>query len=287
MIFSMAGILSILLACWLCLPSYLGVRGRPAKVGSDRSMLALRQGRYTARLAETPADLMAAQTLRYQCFMEARGIAGTAQDHDTDRFDAACLHMLVEQTGSGALACTYRLMPLESGTGLHLSYAAQFYDLEGLSSFPAPMMELGRFCVAPGHAPDADLLRVAWGAIARIVDAKAVQMLFGCASFDGADPVKHHAALQSLAAHHLGPKAMQPRKRHSETVAYAEKVTAFDPRLAQAQTPALLRTYLMMGGWVSDHAVLDRQLDTLHVFTALDIAAIPPARARALRAVAV
>ncbi len=40
--------------------------------------------------------------------------------------------------------------------------------------------------------------------------------------------------------------------------------------------PPLLRTYLMMGGWVSDHAVVDRQMNTLHVFTGLEIGAIPP-----------
>jgi putative hemolysin len=48
----------------------------------------------------------------------------------------------------------------------------------------------------------------------------------------------------------------------------------------------LLRTYLAMGGWVSDHAVIDRDLGTLHVFTGLEIGAIPPARKRLLRAVA-
>ena len=50
--------------------------------------------------------------------------------------------------------------------------------------------------------------------------------------------------------------------------------------------PPLLRTYLMMGGWVSDHAVVDTDLNTLHVFTGLEIAAVPPSRARLLRAVA-
>jgi putative hemolysin len=49
--------------------------------------------------------------------------------------------------------------------------------------------------------------------------------------------------------------------------------------------PPLLRSYLMMGGWVSDHAVVDRDLNTLHVFTGLEIRAIPEDRARLLRAV--
>ena len=55
---------------------------------------------------------------------------------------------------------------------------------------------------------------------------------------------------------------------------------------AMLRMPPLLRTYLLMGGWVSDHAVVDRQMNTLHVFTGLEIGAIPPARKRLLRAVA-
>jgi L-ornithine Nalpha-acyltransferase len=250
-------------------------------------MPALRQGRYTARLAAAPHDLVAAQSLRYQCFVAGRGGVATVPDRDCDAFDAACLQMLVEEAETGRLVCTYRLMPLRNGAEIHRSYAAQYYDLARLSAFEGPMMELGRFCTAPGRPPDADLLRVAWGAMARVVDDLGVKMLFGCTSFDGADPAKHYAALQALAAHHLGPAALRPGQLHSETVPYAANLTSFDPRLARAQTPALLRTYLAMGGWVGDHAVPDRQLDTLHVFTALDIAAVPPARARALRAVAV
>jgi phytoene dehydrogenase-like protein len=53
---------------------------------------------------------------------------------------------------------------------------------------------------------------------------------------------------------------------------------------ALRQMPPLLRSYLAMGGWVSDHAVVDRDLGTLHVCTGVEIAAIPPSRARLLRA---
>ncbi len=248
-------------------------------------MLALLKGRYTARLADSAADILAAKTLRYQCFVKGRP-ADAGQGIDEDHFDDSCLQLLVEEAGSGQLACTFRLMPLADGRDIHRSYAAQSYDLTRLSSFSEPMIELGRFCIAPGRSPDADLLRVAWGAIARLVDAQAVGMLFGCSSFAGADGVRHHHALQMLARKHLAPAVMAPQKNRSETVDYAENLTDFDAKAALAQTPALLRTYLMMGGWVSDHAVIDRQLDTLHVFTALPIASIPPARARALRALA-
>ena len=249
-------------------------------------MLALLKGRYTARLADSESDVLAARTLRYQCFVAGRP-ADRGQGIDQDHFDDTCLHMLVQEAGSGALACTYRLMPLPHGRDIHRSYAAQTYDLTRLSGFAEPMLELGRFCIAPGRAPDADLLRVAWGAMARVVDLQGVGLLFGCSSFAGADPARHHDALQALARKHLAPTAWAPAKKHAEIMDYAVNLMDFDPRAALVQTPALLRTYLMMGGWVSDHAVIDRALDTLHVFTGLPIAAIPPARARALRALAV
>ncbi len=54
--------------------------------------------------------------------------------------------------------------------------------------------------------------------------------------------------------------------------------------VAPKNVPPLLRMYLAMGGWVSDHAVIDRGLDTLHVLVAVPVADIPPARLRALTA---
>ncbi len=81
---------------------------------------------------------------------------------------------------------------------------------------------------------------------------------------------------------------LQARVQSPKVFRFARALARFtpDPRRAQAGLPPLLRTYLLMGGWVSDHAVVDDQLGTLHVFTGLEIAAIPPARQRLLRQVA-
>jgi putative hemolysin len=57
-----------------------------------------------------------------------------------------------------------------------------------------------------------------------------------------------------------------------------------DLKAALRAMPPLLRSYLAMGGWVSDHAVVDRDLGTLHVFTGLEVGGVPEARIQALRA---
>ena len=48
--------------------------------------------------------------------------------------------------------------------------------------------------------------------------------------------------------------------------------------------PPLLRGYLTMGARVSDHAVIDRDLGTTHVFAGLPVADMPAPRRRLLAA---
>jgi putative hemolysin len=133
---------------------------------------------------------------------------------------------------------------------------------------------------------DPDVLRVAWGAMTAYVDAQGVELLFGCASFAGTDARAHYDAFAMLKARHLAPRRWVPRVKASDVFRFAARLRRKpDAKKAMGAMPPLLRTYLMMGGWVSDHAVVDRQMNTLHVFTGVEIAAIPDARKRLLRAV--
>ena len=234
-------------------------------------MLPLQRGRYLARAAADAGDIAAALDLRARCF---RG--GTKSD--ADAHDPLCQHLLIEDFGQNRLAACLRWRWFEGGTGLSGSYAAQFYDLSPLAAYEKPLIEIGRFCTDPA-ARDPDLLRLAFACVARLVNEGEVGMLFGCSSFEGADPALHGPALSRLAPF-LAPPSRRPLRRAVEVasiVAGPAGVVALPP---------LLQTYLAMGGWVSDHAVVDRALDTLHVFTGVEIAAIPAARARTLRAVA-
>lgn len=238
------------------------------------------RGRYVARLAESADEVAAAQELRHRAFLEARGMA-KGQGRDIDAFDALSGHMLVED-GAGLVAC-YRLR-LFAGMDLLQSYSAVHYDLTPLTEFPSPLLELGRFCLAPDRH-DPDILRLAWGAMTAVVDAAGVGMLFGCSSFAGADPARHAASLVALKGR-FGPDRWRPLPKAAERVDLAGLAGPLNSAQAMAGTPALLRSYLGMGGWVSDHAVVDNELDTLHVFTGVEIAEIPPARAKALRMIA-
>lgn len=256
---------------------------QPPVAAQDMSQaVALIRGRYRARLAQSDTDVQAAQALRWRAFRGGAASAG----RDADGFDARCRHLLVEDLATGALAGCLRLMILPDGAAIGQSYSAQFYDLTALSGARAPMVEIGRFCLRPGLV-DPDVLRLALAAVTRAVDACGAALLFGCSSFPGTDWQAHAAAFALLRARHLAPPDRAPRIKAPEVIRFAaQPLPAEPPRAALAGLPPLLRSYLAMGGWVSDHAVIDRGLNTLHVFTGVDLAAIPPARARLLRSMA-
>lgn len=231
------------------------------------------KGKYTVRPAAGPVDRAAVMALRALCFG-----AGGAR---ADAHDAQATAMLVEQ--AGALVGSFR-MARHDGAGLARSYAAGFYDLTALAGYRGGLLELGRFCIHPDHK-DPDIARVAWAALTQAVDAQGITLLFGCASFQGTDPAPYRDAFALLKHRHLAPEHWRPRVKSAQIHDYAAQPGApCDLRRANAAMPPLLRSYLAMGGWVSDHAVIDREMGTLHVFTALEIGAIPPGRKRLLRA---
>jgi len=233
-------------------------------------------GKYRIRETECPEEIARLQRFRARCF-------GVDAERDADRFDPICRHIAIEERSSGALVCCFRMLPLERDAVAE-SYSAQFYDLSSLQAFDGPIVEVGRFCVDPGKR-DPDILRLAWASITAYVDAAGVKMLIGCTSFRGTETRKYHDAFAMLKARYLAPERWLPRVKAPDVFRYAAKLPGRpDLKKALAHMPPLLRSYLMMGGWVSDHAVVDRQMNTLHVFTALEIGAIPPARKRLLRA---
>lgn len=245
-------------------------------MGKDMQLV----GRYRIRVAESLHDLHAAQHLRHLAFY------GDGTLRDEDHFDTLCTHFLIEENGSGRLVCVFRMLTLNGGADIDRSYSAQFYELDALRDFPGRMVEMGRFCIHP-DVHDADVLRLAWGAMTAYVDENKVELLFGCASFSGTDTSTYLDSFAMLRDRHLAPKRWLPRVKAPNVFRFASRLRR-QPNLkaAQLSMPPMLRSYLLMGGWVSDHAVVDQKMNTLHVFTGVEVKTIPAARKRLLRALA-
>lgn len=249
----------------------------------------MRQGHYISRFVEDEADLRRAQRLRWRCFLarnldDAADLVDRTEALDQDVHDSICRHVLIEDTRTGMLVCCFRILPLAGGAEIARSYSAQYYNLASLAAYNGKLVELGRFCIHPDRR-DAEILRLAWATLANYVETEGVQLLFGCSSFMGTEPETYIDAFAMLRERHLAPTRWKPRVKAAQVFRFARalRLSPPDPRKAMAAMPPLLRSYLAMGGWVSDHAVVDNQLNTLHVFTGLEISAIPAARRRFLR----
>lgn len=227
---------------------------------------------YHVRRAQTAQDMARAMGLR-----QARFGAGK------DEFDARATQIMVLEGGD--LRATFRLMEYANGADMGAGYSGQFYDLAGFSVLDQPALELGRFCVdADAAGREADVLRLCFAAMAGMVDRSRAALLFGCASFAGCDPAPHMSAFGLLKPHISPHWAVGRKDKH--TLDLTDISAPADPMAALRSIPPLLRSYLAIGGWVSDHAVQDFALGTIHVFTGVEVARIPPNRAQALRALA-
>ena len=224
----------------------------------------------TVRFAQHATDRAACARLRAQCFGPG----------EADGFEPLYRQLMIEE--AGRLRATLRLRLLSSGAEMAQGYAAQFHRSSGLEADPRRMLEVGRFALdAPGR--EAGLLRLTWAALTGLVEAERIALLYGCASLPGADPARHHRSLARLAARHLGPPALRPRPQVEGAIRFAALPP---PAPGQAPLPPLLQGYLSLGGWTGDYAIRDERLDTLHVFTALEVGAVPPPRAQSLRRLA-
>ncbi len=239
-------------------------------------MTLLERGRYAVRAAVTPAERAAVLALRARAFR--------AGADDADAQDAECLHLMVGPRAGGAPVAACRVLILASGAEFGRSYAARFYRVAGMAGITRPMAEIGRFCLAPGGG-DPDVIRLLWAALTLRLGRAGVAWLFGCASFAGADVARHRPALGLLGARHA---LADPWRVEAAPGAAVPLGTASpgDEDAARLGLPPLLRSYLAMGARVGAEAAIDRDLDTIHVFTLIEVAAIPPARMAALRALA-
>ncbi len=235
---------------------------------------------YRTRLAQTQVDIERAQTLRSYSFCH------NSKDVliDCDMFDPITQHVLIESVATGEVLATFRFMYLQDGSEIGKCYSSQSYDLSRLKEYPKAMVEVGRFCLR-NDIRDHGLLRTAWMFLTHYVEQHDISFMFGCSSFRGTDEAQYTDAFALLKERHLAPDVWKPRAKAKEVFHFANRLKNHKPvlKVANQNMPPLLRSYLTMGGWVSDHAVVDRALGTLHVFTGMEVSRIPEKRARLLR----
>ena len=238
---------------------------------------------YSLRLATTAEDLTAAQRLRYEVFVAELGGDGPLVDHanrlERDAFDPWFDHLVLidnrrDPAGLDHVVGAYRIMPCDRIAQAGQFYSAEEFDLTPLLASGRKLLELGRSCVHADHRGGAAMFLL-WNGLADYVLERGIEILFGAASFHGTDPVALAAPLSWLHHHHLAPPEMRVTARapHRQEMNLIPR-DRLDRKAAMAATPALIKAYLRLGGFVGQGAWIDHAFNTTDVCLVMDTAAM-------------
>jgi L-ornithine Nalpha-acyltransferase len=250
----------------------------------DATLTLGRIGALEVRLAGTKKDIKKAQRLRYTVFCEEMSavpdLVSRLKRRDIDAFDAICDHLLVidHAEKKPKVVGTYRLLRQDVAAHHGGFYTANEFDIGPmLAAHPgAKFLELGRSCVAKPYR-DKRTVELLWHGIWAYVKRHRIDVMFGCASFEGTDPDALALPLSFLHQHaratgNFNARAL-PRRAVPMNRLPEDQINA---KLALQALPPLIKGYLRLGATIGEGAVIDHQFGTTDVLVILPVAAINP-----------
>ena len=236
---------------------------------------------FDLRLAAGPQDLRAAQRLRYDVFVRELGGDGALVDHseglEQDEYDPYYDHLIlvdprVDPATERHVIGVYRLLTGARAAQIGQFYSESEYDLTALKASGRQLLELGRSCVHVDFRGGTAMYHL-WNGLAEYVLDRGIEIMFGVASFHGVDMAQLRMPLAFLHHHHLAPQALRVRARsdHFQPMDLVPK-DQVNRVAAMALTPALIKAYLRLGGFVGEGAWLDHRFNTTDVCLMMDTA---------------
>ncbi len=262
----------------------------PFEGGLDQWPVLAAVGSLEVRLAETDAEVEAAQRLRYRVFYEEMSAipspAMRESRRDFDKFDAFCDHLLVvdrevhDEDGHPIVVGTYRLMRDNDAVRAGGFYTAGEYDIGPMLSGIAAglrLLELGRSCVFKSYRAKPGSMQLLWRGVMAYVKRFSIDLMFGCASLQGTDPDALTLPLSYLYHFHAMPANLRVRARPELFVDMNRMAKeSIDPKDALRTLPPLIKGYVRAGCGIGDGAVIDRQFGTTDVFIYVPVSSIDP-----------
>ncbi len=239
----------------------------------EGSVEPLRFKHLEVRVAGTPAEVDAAQALRYSVFYDELGAKASPEVRracrDFDDYDAICDHLLAidleRSNGLPFVVGTYRLTRRSVARANFGFYSEQEFDLSALYDYPGEVVEMGRSCVHPEYR-SRGVMQLLWRGIAEYICGHNLEVMFGCASFHGTEPESIGKPLAYLYRRHLAPEVLRPRALGAHYVDMAgDPDTGLTDEEGLASLPPLIKGYLRLGGFVGDGAVVDHDFNTTDV----------------------
>ncbi|MCK8616402.1 GNAT family N-acetyltransferase [Gordonia sp. C13] len=246
-----------------------------AVTDSAVSATLLAAGPVRVLVTDDPADILAAQRLRYRVFADEPGfsdrIGDPATGRDADRFDEFCEHLVVRHDDHGVIGCA-RLLAPPRAIAAGGWYSSTEFDLSRLAGIFSETVELGRACVHAEHR-DGSVTALMWAALLQYMDLAGYRYLMGCVS------VPLHSPGEWMPGAVLRAVRDRLHEDYSDPIRQVAPLTParIGGRLLGDITPAdvigmppLMRGYLRMGARICGEPAVDDVFDAADFLTLLD-----------------
>ncbi|MDT5274792.1 MAG: hypothetical protein QOG95_1724 [Mycobacterium sp.] len=217
--------------------------------------------RYSLLLSTDPAQVEAAQRLRYDVFSSEPGFALTRQDTglDVDRFDEHCDHLLVREDNSGELVGCYRMLSPAGAVAAGGLYTATEFDIQALDSLRPSLVEMGRAVVHQDHRNGAVVLLM-WAGILAYLDRCGYDYVTGCVSVpvagDAEPPGSQIRGVRDFVLRRHAAPADCRVHPHRPVIIDGRPLDEISPP-ARPVIPPLMRGYLRLGARICGEPAYD------------------------------
>ncbi|MFT3661632.1 MAG: GNAT family N-acyltransferase [Gordonia sp. (in: high G+C Gram-positive bacteria)] len=244
----------------------------PLALSPARRVL-LNAGDYDVVVSTHPADVRAAQRLRFEVFRSEPGYSDAIGDSgtglDADRFDDFCDHLLIRHLPTGRLAGCARVLPPTRAIAAGGWYSASEFDLAEIDAIGPQTVEMGRAVVDPEHRSGA-VTGLLWTAVLGYLEDGGYRYLMGCVSVPLESDLGRGRELRGIRDLALSRYAATWTVRPYRTVEVDGAPLDALPPVEKAVLPALLRGYIRLGARVCGEPAFDRIFDVGDFLTVLD-----------------
>jgi putative hemolysin len=245
-----------------------------ADVRVQRAAEATHPKRLHVGLAETEAEILAAQKLRWRIFADEMGarLPSRVPGVDRDLFDQHCDHLIVREQDTGRVVGTYRILPPQAARRAGGYYSEGEFDLTRFSHLRSRLVEIGRSCIdaeyRTGH-----VISLLWAGLARYMKNNGHEYLMGCASIGMRDGGHNAAGIYNVLTQQMAPLEYRVFPRCPLPLAHLDPTAA--PEL-----PPLLKGYMRAGAWVCGEPAWDPDFNTADLLLLLPMSRVKDRYAR-------
>lgn len=227
--------------------------------------------RFRVLIAETPAQIEAAQRLRYDVFY--RELGAKLQTNrlclDSDYFDPYCKHLIVIDELHCDVVGTYRILTPLGAQQAGRYYMEERFDITPWKRLANQSVEVGRACVHR-DLRNGTVINLLWSGLAQFMWTRQLRYVFG----SGSVPYRF-APLEALGAY----RDLVLRAKQSEHLIVSPRLPVSgqpDAAITLKNAPALLRSYIQLGARVAGAPSDDPAFRCIDIPILLDMQELNP-----------